>query len=159
EERFQVLSGLQGTIRALDEDFSEFCPRALVRPGSDPELALDAAPQDAVIVFTRAGWRNPLGVARSGLQRVSWLLDDDGRLVRRYRRELDNPDPHEVNERVMLEGVDKFTLRYMDDKGKWQEKWPPPSTQPTTQATGTSAKPPPEPVPVAIEVTLVQKQV
>ena len=154
EARFRAMSGLQAAVRLFDEDFAQFSPRAIPREGGEPEPALDAAPRDAQVEFTRAGWRNPLGLPRSGLQRVAWLLDDDGRLIRRYRKDIDNRDPHEVVERVLLDGVDKFALRYLDDKGNWQEQWPP-----EAQAENTDGKKPPESVPLAVEVRIVHRQI
>ena len=161
EVRFRALSGLQLGMRQIDEDFSQFAARPVAGPGAKPVPALDASPVDAVVAFTRAGWRNPLGAQRSGLQRVEWVLDDDGRLLRRYRKNLDDLDPDETVERVFAEAVESVELRYMDEKGKWLEDWPP-AGGPGTTANTTPAGPDTgkqEPVPLAVEVRIKQAQI
>lgn len=160
---YSTLSGLQLAMRQFEEDVAQFAQRPVAAGGSEPEAALDAAPQDAVVAMTRAGWRNPLSLPRSGLQRVEWVLDEDGRLLRRYRRDIDDNDPEERVERVYLDGVDAFEVRYLDDKGKWLEDWPPESS-PATQSPGSvpgsgAAVRPPEPVPLAVEVKISQARI
>jgi len=96
--------------------------------------------------LTRTGWRNPAGRARSHLQRVAYGLRD-GALVRAYWNVLDRAQDSQPLESVMLDGVEKLELRFLDDKNKWQDSWPssqlgaPPSTVP----------------PKAVEVTLETK--
>lgn len=167
EVRFRALSGLQLGMRQLEEDFSQFAARPVNGPGAKPAPALDASPEDAVVALTRAGWRNPLGVQRSGLQRVEWALDEDGRLLRRYRKDLDALDPDETVERVFVEAVESFELRYMDEKGQWLEEWPPESS-PGTAASASPASPASpagtdlgkeQPVPAAVEVRMKQSQI
>jgi len=162
ETRFRALSGLQLAMRLLDEDFSQFAPRAVPRASGEPDPALDTEAGDVDIEFSRAGWRNPLGAPRSGLQRVAWLVDEDGRLLRRYRRTLDDADPDEVVERIVAEGIEELGFRFLDDKGKWQDGWPPEgrvSEAPAEGAGTPGSAPAAEPVPLAIEVTLVHRQI
>lgn len=157
---YAALSGMQLAMRQIEEDVSQFTPRSVAGKGREGSDALDAAPEDAVVEFTRAGWRNPLGLPRSGLQRVAWAVDEDGRLLRRYRRVIDDTDPDELLERVYVSEVTSLELRYLDDKGKWQESWPPETTvasAPPEAGEGgsvTAAGIPPEPVPVAIDVRI-----
>lgn len=153
---YEALTGLQLALRQVDEDFSQFAARPVASGGREASPALDPEPEDAVVELTRAGWRNPLGLARSGLQRVSWVLDEDGNLSRRYRRAIDDNDPDETVERIYLSNIESFELRYLDDKGKWLDRWPPESTvtaRPPEAAGEASAKQP-EPVPFAVEVRL-----
>ena len=93
ETRFRAVSGLQLAMRQLDEDFSQFAARPIPTGRGEHDAALDTEPADAEIEFTRAGWRNPLGLPRASLQRVAWILDDENRLLRRYRLNLDDADP------------------------------------------------------------------
>lgn len=153
---YATLSGMQLALRQMEEDFSQFAPRPVGSGGEAQDPALDDGPDDAVVALTRAGWRNPLGVARSGLQRVFWAVDDEGNLVRRYRRDLDDSDPDGLIERIYVPGVDSLELRYLDDKGKWQEEWPPEASVTATPSAPPGAAKPPEPVPMAIEVRIAQ---
>jgi general secretion pathway protein J len=164
ETRFRALGGLQSALRLLDEDLSQVAPRPVAGVTGKPEPALDAEPVDGGIEFTRAGWRNPLGAARSGLQRVAWRVDEDGRLLRSYRRVLDDTDPDEVVERVVVEGIEELGFRYADDKGKWSDGWPPEgrvgdTPAPQVPGSGGAGEREADPVPVAIEVRLVHAQI
>lgn len=154
EARYRALGGLQVALRLLEEDVAQFARRDVALYGNERAPAFDAGDGEVALELTRAGWRNPLGEARSSLQRVSWLLDEEGRLVRRFRRTLDDMDPDERVERVLVEGVEEFSFRFLDDKGKWLDEWPPDSL-PTAEPD----KKPVEPVPSAIEARIVHEQI
>ncbi|MFM7274035.1 MAG: type II secretion system protein GspJ, partial [Gammaproteobacteria bacterium] len=83
---------------------------------------------------------------------------------RRYRLNLDDADPDETVLRVYLEGVEEIGFRYLDDKGRWGDAWPP-ETSPGDAVSGTDASgrqkkdEDEEPVPVAVEVRIVQQQI
>lgn len=164
EARFGAVSGLQRAMRQLDEDFSQLAPRPIPTGREEQDPALDTGPADADIAFTRSGWRNPLGLPRAGLQRVAWILDEEDRLLRRYRLNLDDADPDETVERVYVEGVEEIAFRYLDEQGRWGDAWPP-ETSPREAATGTDAQGQPageedeEPLPVAVEVRIVHRQI
>jgi len=73
--------------------------------------------------LTRTGWRNPAGRTRSNLQRVAYGLRD-GNLLRVYWNVLDRAEDSEPLESVLLDGVDKLELRFLDHKNQWQSAWP-----------------------------------
>jgi general secretion pathway protein J len=154
EQRFRAMSGLQTAMRLLEEDVSQFARRDVALYGDERAPAFDASGDEAALELTRAGWRNPLGAARSSLQRVAWLLDDERRVVRRFRRQIDDMDPDERVERVMVEGVEELAFRYLDDKGKWLDEWPP-DRGPATEAEKKEA----DPAPRAVEVRIVHEQI
>ncbi len=93
--------------------------------------------------LTRTGWRNPAGRTRSNLQRVAYGLRD-GNLLRVYWNVLDRAQDTEPLESVLLEGVDKLELRFLNDKNTWQNSWP------SSQLGGKASVTPPR----AVEVTL-----
>lgn len=120
------LVAVQYTLRSLVQDFSQLAPRPVRVPvGEGYEAALLGTRAEASrVVFTRAGWSNPAGLQRSTLQRVRYELRE-GVLYRDYWTVLDTqPEPPPV-QRVLLEDVEAFTLRYMNDARQWQEDWPP----------------------------------
>ncbi len=81
----------------------------------------------SLLNFTRAGWANPAGdilPARSSLQRVSYLIDDE-RLMRSYWYHLVSLDEAPTKSRQLLTGVEELTMRFMDPDGAWQDQWPP----------------------------------
>lgn len=125
-ERAARLVALTNTISSLTRDLGQMQPRPVREPigsGYQPALrgATAATPE---IIFTRGGWSNPVGNARSTLQRVRYVLRD-GVLYREYWVVLDAQlEPQPVSRRL-LEGVKDFQVRYMDDGRNWQASWPP----------------------------------
>ncbi|HHI91902.1 MAG TPA: type II secretion system protein GspJ [Gammaproteobacteria bacterium] len=96
--------------------------------------------------LTHTGWRNPAGRARSNLQRVAYGLRD-GNLLRIYWNVLDRAQDSAPLESVLLEGVDKLELRFLNDRNQWQNSWP------SSQLGGVASVTPPR----AVEVTLETK--
>lgn len=121
------LLGLQFTVRSLVQDFSQLAPRPVRVPigeGYDAAV-LGQLGNFSEVLLTRAGWTNPAGLSRSGLQRVRYAVRD-GVLYRDYWLSLDaQPEPQPV-ERALIDGVEGFTIRYMNDGRQWQDNWPPP---------------------------------
>jgi general secretion pathway protein J len=102
---------------------------------------------DGTVEFTRSGWRNPLALPRSALERVAYRVEE-GRLLRRSWRVLDRGQNVEPVEAVVLDQVEEVAWRFLDAKLEWQTNWP-------EAASLLNASPtrPPAP-PQAVELTL-----
>ena len=87
------------------------------------------------LALTRAGWHNSTAAPRSTLQRVRWWLEDE-RLWRGYFPVLDRTAGTEPVETAILEGVERFELRFLPtlsavesdrndviDRRNWQDSW------------------------------------
>lgn len=96
--------------------------------------------------LSRTGWRNPAGRTRSNLQRVAYGVRD-GALVRAYWNVLDRAQDSAPFESIMLDGVEKLELRFLDEKNKWQDSWP------SSQLGGSPSLVPPK----ALEITVETK--
>jgi general secretion pathway protein J len=148
-ESQQRLAALQFTMRSLVQDFSQLAPRPVRMPiGEGYQAAVfGQAGTFSGVLLTRGGWNNPAGLPRSGLQRVRYEVRE-GVLYRDYWLVLDaQPEPLPV-ERSLLDGVQGFTLRYMNDARQWQETWPPPQPGAEEQLRFLRWRP------IAVEVTL-----
>jgi len=100
--------------------------------------------------LTRAGWRNPAQQKRSSLQRVAYFIEDKI-LYRSYWWVLDRAQDTSPIRMDLLNNVNAFKLRYLDDERlKWHEQWPPLNFIPS-QAKSVPSIPK---KPRAIEVTL-----
>jgi general secretion pathway protein J len=132
---------LQNAVRVMEQDFVQVAPRPVRQPVGDepaqPALAGGiSATQSAlsssssstgatpIVAFTRAGWANPKGLQRTGLQRVAYFLEN-GTLRREYWTVLDPTLASTTIRRDLLTHVKAVTLRYMDVSHQWQEQWPP----------------------------------
>lgn len=128
DQQSNRLSELQRTFYWLAEDVTQIADRP-VRSAIDSELsALQFNLQgESLFEFTRAGWANPaadVSPARSNLQRVAYVLEDD-KLIRQYWYHLEPLDEAPTRRRQMLSGVDSLTFRFLDNGGEWKESWPP----------------------------------
>lgn len=87
------------------------------------------------LALTRAGWHNSSAAPRSTLQRVRWWLEDE-RLWRGYFPVLDRTAGTEPVETAILEGVERFELRFLPtlsavesdrndviDRRNWRDSW------------------------------------
>jgi general secretion pathway protein J len=137
---------VQRAMQRLVQDFSMIEPRPVRQSlGDAVEPALRAEARSALLAeLTRSSWSNPAGLSRSTLQRVAWRVED-GRLRREYWVVLDRTLTAESQSAVMLDGVRRAQLRFMDANLSWHEQWPP---------LGYSAPEAPRVRPIAVEITL-----
>ncbi|HJS22215.1 MAG TPA: type II secretion system minor pseudopilin GspJ [Steroidobacteraceae bacterium] len=142
------LESLQTTVRLLTQDFEQLSPRPVrdvLGDGRLPALTADKRDQ-TLFSLTRAGWTNPAGLPRPTLQRVSYLLDPDGKLIRQYVTVLDATLANEPVKRELIDRVTSVAVRYLDSQKQWQDQWPPLNAPPVTLARAR---------PVAVEIKLV----
>jgi general secretion pathway protein J len=141
EQQTQLLE-LQTALRVLEQDFIQLAPRPVrqavgdepAQPalqGSAPGAQLGVQSLSATqsgtpptVALTRAGWANPAGLQRPGLQRVAYVLEN-GTLRRESWNVLDPTLASTTVKRELLKHVKSFTLRYLDVNHTWQEQWPP----------------------------------
>ena len=74
--------------------------------------------------FTRSGWRNPIGLPRSSLQRLRYEMNQDNQLLRLHWTYLDRASGSEPSPRVLLEGVESIDFRFLYQNTTWREEWP-----------------------------------
>lgn len=139
-------AALQKGYLRLRNDFQQLRARPARDNYGDPDPALQA--DRDVVEFTRGGWRNPLSLPRSALERVAYRVED-GRLLRASWRVLDRAPTSEPVEVVVFDQVEEAQWRFLDRKQEWQVQWP--SAAATVAGTAD-----PEP-PRAVELTLVLK--
>lgn len=143
----QQLAQVQKAYIRLRDDFQQVQARAVRDNYGDLRPAL-LANNDGLVELTRGGWRNPLFLPRSTLQRVAYTLEDDG-LHRRIWRQLDRAQDDQPQDSLLLAGVGKLEWRFLDPQGQWQNQWPPLNA---VQDPNAPAQPPAPPV--AAELTL-----
>ncbi|MEW5755800.1 MAG: type II secretion system minor pseudopilin GspJ [Pseudomonadota bacterium] len=156
ELKAQNLRELQKAFLIMERDFGQSVNRP-VRDSYGAPLAPFLTPpsyEDKRVEFTRAGWRNPLGRARSDLQRVAYGLKD-GKLLRYHWVELDRSLGSEPIATELLSGVEALELCFYtrNSQGRCIETWPPAAT--TTGAPNEQQAPA---LPFGIEVRLKLKQ-
>lgn len=132
------LKALQQVYLVMQRDIEQIMPRSIRDEyGATQEALVD----NGQLQLTRGGWSNPLQRPRSSMQRVGYSLEDNT-LYRYSWRVLDRAQDSEAVQQKLAEGVEDFSLRYLDENDVWLAYWPPPVTAPVA------------PVPVAPTVVL-----
>ena len=126
DERADALRELQIAYRTLERDLEQLVPREIRDEFGQPRPALIAGSEiGAALELTRGGWRNPAEQARSTLQRVAYVVEDET-LMRATWPILDRPPNATPQQQALLAGVSEARMRFLDPANVWQESWPPP---------------------------------
>lgn len=124
EQHTQRLAQLQTAFLWLERDIEQTVNRP-VRDGYGEQLRAVHSEElgHYQLEVTRAGWRNPAARARSNLQRIAYGIDDN-QLIRYAWPVLDRAQDTEPLPTVLLDGVDKLELRFLDAQRQWSTVWP-----------------------------------
>jgi len=127
-EQSQRLSDLQKAYRIMQRDLEQITARGIRNGFGDPVEALVGGSGFSGVEFSRDGHANPVGFLRSDIQRVAYIPDQET-LLRRTWRVLDRAQDTLPDEQVLVEGMRRFSVRFLDERGEWQDQWPPQQTQ------------------------------
>ncbi|WP_411887867.1 type II secretion system minor pseudopilin GspJ [Hydrocarboniphaga effusa] len=150
EASMKRTADLQKAYMRMRSDFQNYVPRPIRDNFGDVQPSIRGA-REQVVELTRGGWRNPLFLKRSSMERVSYALDGD-KLQRISYRVLDRAQDSEPVRTVLLDQVKELRLRYMDKEREWVDQWPQQQLQQQSGENPARQDPPP---PLAIELTLV----
>ena len=127
EEQNRRLAAVQLTVFRLEQDIQQAVPRGVRDEYGDSHPALRGGDLlDDALILTRAGWDNPLGQSRATLQRVAYRLRE-GRLWRLHWDVLDRGGPVAPRETLLIDQVQEFRARFLDQNDEWRNDWPPPA--------------------------------
>ena len=150
ELRSQQLADLQKSYRIMQRDLEQVINRGIRNQFGDPIDALVGGSGYDGIEFSRAGHANPAGFLRSDVQRVAYVPDQDT-LIRRTWRVLDRAQDSLPDEEVLVEGLQQFTIRFLDDADEWRDNWPPQQTLTQTGGAGVTDLPRAAQVEIALD--------
>lgn len=127
EKRTARLAELQTAFMVMERDIEEAVNRPIRDEFGDEQAALTGGGTGTtVLTLTRTGWRNPLGLARSDLQRVSYGFNNQ-QLLRETWNTLDRGPGNEPYSEVLINGVSAVDMRFLDRGRQWLSYWPPQS--------------------------------
>jgi general secretion pathway protein J len=114
QSQVQQLSDIQRTLDIMTEDLVQVRARAITDgTGSQKSALQGGAFQDILLELTRGGYANPLGLPRSELQRVRYVVED-GNLWRQSWPVLDRTDENEPSQSaLLLEGVTDISFAFL----------------------------------------------
>ncbi len=125
EAALKRLQQVQQSISVISRDFSQLVPRAIRDEYGNIQPAFIAGSNiDNLVEFTRGGRVNPANLLRSTLLRIAYQFDGE-KLVRLQWPQLDRAPGIKVKKTTLIDNIDEVTIRFLDQKGKWQEQWPP----------------------------------
>jgi len=143
----QRLAKLQMAFFLLERDIAQAVPRGIRDEYGETQPPLQTGRLlGDLLIFTRAGWDNPLGQPRSGLQRLAYRFEQ-GQLFRLSWDSLDRGGASKPQASLLLDGVQDVRMRFLNDQDKWDKEWPPKEEDPEAEQ-----KPK---LPRAVEVTVV----
>ena len=122
-ERGQRLSEIQRGMELLQRDVMQLVHRPVRDELGDPIAALRIGGEPP-LELTRNGWRNPLWLPRSELQRVAYRVDEEDRLVRYYWGVLDRAEDSEPIEQTLIDDVGALEFSVLDVSGNEHSFWP-----------------------------------
>lgn len=147
--RSQAFRHLQLAIVVLSRDVLQTVPRPIRRANGQEMPALMGGDQDIPpLQFTHAGRANPLGLPHSSLERVAYGVKN-GNLIRYFWPVLDRSVATDPQQQILLHGVSKMDLQFLDVSGQWVNDWPPLNSMPGTYL---------EQPPLAVRITLITKR-
>jgi len=132
ESHTDALRKTERAMQLISMDFEQLVDRPVRDNYADKLAAVLSPQQNYLIEFTRQGWRNPLQLPRSQLQRVAYELgnisntenDSGSHLLRHYWNVLDRAQDSEPRTQVLLENVDDLQIRFLGSEGEWHSEWP-----------------------------------
>lgn len=117
-------SDLSRAFTILERDMSQAIPRSVRDEYGDPMPPLMLSTGPYFVEFTRTGWSNPIGLARSNLQRVAYRLNEEGELERHFWLVLDRAEDSEPITQIILSDVEDFRINLISEDGESTDVWP-----------------------------------
>lgn len=138
-----TLGQVQKTLLIIERDLEQIIRRDIRTESTDALSYLRVNSGDYTLEFTRSGWKNPLQLSRSSLQRVAYDVgphpyaqdatnvhygDKRKYLLRYYWQELDRTETTKIVVQPLLSNVTALEVGILNKKGK-SHRWPPPISE------------------------------
>jgi general secretion pathway protein J len=122
EERGLRLADVQRAMQIIQRDVMQIVDRPVRDELGDGTPGLSVG-SEQMLELTRQGWRNPLQLPRSDLQRVAYRFDGDT-LYRYYWPVLDRAEISEPIRQALLTDVRAAEVSVIDVSGNVHSHWP-----------------------------------
>ena len=126
------LANIELTFLNFGRDLRQVVPRP-IRNQYGTERPAIAGQGDYLLELTRGGLRNPAQVARSTLQRVAYIVEDEN-LERLNWLVLDQAQDSLPVKQILLKKITSIDIRFLDQNNNWSNLWPPQDTVAPGQA-------------------------
>lgn len=126
-ERSDEIKELQLALKYLERDLNQVARRPIRDQFGDQQLAFTAN-ADFLVSFTFSGWRNPAGLSRSNLQRISYEVRDE-EFIRHSWNRLDGVILENARSTPLLDGIEEIEWLFLNEQNNWINQWPPINAQ------------------------------
>lgn len=144
---------IQKVMLLLERDIVQIVNRPARDLYGDFQTALTSRDEGYALLLTRQGWRNPLGLRRSELQRVGWEYSGS-ELRRHYWPAVDQGQDDSSRTVLLLDDVQAFDIQFLDASGNRLAQWP----EEAVLAEQVAGQRQDVPLPRGIEITLEHEQ-
>ena len=121
-KRGQRTADVHRAMQAMQRDILQLASRPIRDEYGDMRPSILIGTEGAM-EFSRNGWRNPLGLPRAEVQRVSYLVQDN-KLLRAYWPVLDRAQDSEPAYQTLLEDVERVEFFAIDTAANEHLFWP-----------------------------------
>lgn len=119
-EREALLADVGRSLALIERDLRSLAPRR-VRAGNLPLPPLLG--QGQMLELSTFGRGRVLGPDLGLVERIGYLADGES-LYRQQWPVLDRLPATQADQRQLLADVERVRWRYLDDNGRWQDRWP-----------------------------------
>lgn len=123
---------IQMTFLNFARDLQQIVPRPIRNQYGTRRPSIEGQ-GEYLMALTRGGLSNPAHVARSSLERVAYVVEND-KLERFYWRVLDQAQDSLPVKQVLLTHITSVEIQFLDQAGNWSSDWPPQDTGNSTAA-------------------------
>lgn len=123
EARTERLYEVQRAVQFMQRDLLQLSNRSIRDEYGDPIGPLMTG-MAGTLEFSRLGWRNPLGLPRSDIQRTRYELVDN-ELRREFWLVLDRAEDSLPRSQRLISNVGSLEFRYLDQELNDYAVWPP----------------------------------
>ncbi|MEM7304075.1 MAG: type II secretion system minor pseudopilin GspJ [Pseudomonadota bacterium] len=129
EDQSKQLVAIQLTMKYLERDINQVISRTVRDQYGDSQPAFSASGENE-LSFTYSGWRNPAGLSRSNIQRVSYRIDEDDNLIRQSWNRLDGAIYEDARDVILIEGIEEINWEFISEGSEEIDQWPPLNVDP-----------------------------
>lgn len=123
EQHSDRFAQFKKTMILLERDIYQVVHRTTRDSSGRLQPSLSTRGQDYDLQLVRQGWRNPLALRRSTLQKVAWRLSTAG-LERLYWPHVDAGSVDSEPRRFEFPDVTFFEVRFLNENDQWVSQWP-----------------------------------
>ncbi|MFT7686682.1 MAG: general secretion pathway protein J [Candidatus Azotimanducaceae bacterium] len=124
QDAMEDIASFTKAVTIIQRDFNQVINRPVKDNFGERLPSFIANNGDYIVQLSRTGWNNPLGLARSGIQRVAYDITEEGDLKRYFWLVLDRAEDSQIVEQTLLTNIEALRINLQSVEGDSSETWP-----------------------------------